>query len=99
MENLGMNAEYEQGNAQINQQQNALRAGRNRVLPGLDVEQEHVAPPIVVNNIELKPSLINMVQQNQFGGAEHENPQLHLDLFIEIYDLINLNGVPADAIN
>ena len=98
MDNLGLNAEFEQGNAQINQQ-NALRAGRNRVLPRLDVEHRSiVAPPIAANNFELKPSLINMVQRNQFGGAEHEDPQLHLDMFLEICDLVKLNGVPADAI-
>ena len=39
-----------------------------------------------------------MVQRNQFGGAKHEDPQHHLDLFIEICDLIKLDGVPADAI-
>ena len=39
-----------------------------------------------------------MVQRNQFGGAEHEDPQLHLDMFLEICELVKLNGVPADAI-
>ena len=98
MDNMGLNAEFEQGNAQINQQ-NALKAGRNRVLPGLDVEHISIVPPLIAaNNFELKPSLINMVQRNQFGGAEHEDPQLHLDMFLEICDLVKLNGVPADTI-
>ena len=99
MDNQEVNADMEQRMAQINQQQIFQRAARNRVLPGLDVEHRSiVAPPIAANNFELKPSLINMVQRNQFGGAEHEDPQLHLDMFLEICELVKLNGVPADAI-
>ncbi|XP_075499196.1 uncharacterized protein LOC142537576 [Primulina tabacum] len=41
---------------------------------------------IVANNFELKPALINMVQQNQFGGAATADPHLHLQTFLEITD-------------
>ena len=40
-----------------------------------------VRPPVQARNFELKPSLINMVQQNQFGGLPSENPHLHLGHF------------------
>ncbi|XP_073294485.1 uncharacterized protein [Primulina huaijiensis] len=38
------------------------------------------------NNFELKPALINTVQQNQFGGAATADPHLHLRTFLEITD-------------
>ncbi|XP_073035192.1 uncharacterized protein [Primulina eburnea] len=41
---------------------------------------------IAANNFELKPALINMVQQNQFGGAATADPHLHLRTFLEITD-------------
>ncbi|XP_075474534.1 uncharacterized protein LOC142505433 [Primulina tabacum] len=41
---------------------------------------------IAANNFELKPALINMVQQNQFGGAATADPHLHLRTFLEIMD-------------
>ncbi|XP_075504558.1 uncharacterized protein LOC142541996 [Primulina tabacum] len=41
---------------------------------------------IATNNFELKPALINMVQQNQFGGAAAADPHLHLRTFLEITD-------------
>ncbi|XP_073273293.1 uncharacterized protein [Primulina huaijiensis] len=37
-------------------------------------------------NFELKPALINMVLQNQFGGAALADPHLHLRTFLEITD-------------
>ncbi|XP_073017896.1 uncharacterized protein [Primulina eburnea] len=45
---------------------------------------------IAANNFELKPALINMVQQNQFGGAATADPHLHLRTFLEIKDTIRV---------
>lgn len=39
-----------------------------------------------------------MVQQDQFGGGDVENPNNHLANFLEICDTIKLNGVSEDAI-
>ncbi|XP_073045967.1 uncharacterized protein [Primulina eburnea] len=39
---------------------------------------------INANNFELKPVLINMVQQNQFGGTATTDPHVHLSTFLEI---------------
>ena len=43
-------------------------------------------PAIARNNYELKPALIQMVQQNQFGGngANEEDAYAHLFNFLEI---------------
>ncbi|XP_075478842.1 uncharacterized protein LOC142519696 [Primulina tabacum] len=41
---------------------------------------------INANNFELKPALINMVQQNQFAGTATSVPHVHLRTFLEITD-------------
>jgi len=50
------------------------------------------------NNFELKPTLISMVQQCQFGGTLLVDPDLHLSVFLEVCDIVKLNGVSTDAI-
>ena len=57
-----------------------------------------VRPPIKVNNFELKPILINLVQLNQFGGALHKDTNNYLTLFLELCVTIKFNGVFEDAI-
>jgi len=47
---------------------------------------------------ELKTTLISMVQQSQFGGILLEVPNLHLSVFLEMYDTLKLNEVPTDLI-
>ncbi|XP_050914722.1 uncharacterized protein LOC127129611 [Lathyrus oleraceus] len=42
-----------------------------------------VHPPIAKNNFELKPSLIGMVQENQFSVIPSENLNLHLSIFVD----------------
>ena len=39
--------------------------------------------PIDANNFELKPALISMVQQQQFGGSSSEDPNGHLSNFLQ----------------
>jgi hypothetical protein len=41
-----------------------------------------VAPAIYRNDFELKPSLLSVVQQNQFSGSPIDNPNLHLSVFL-----------------
>ncbi|OAY51906.2 hypothetical protein MANES_04G047409v8 [Manihot esculenta] len=41
-------------------------------------------PRVDANNFELKPSLVQMVQQSQFSGNPTESPHLHLSNFMEI---------------
>ncbi|XP_042380114.1 uncharacterized protein LOC121972523 [Zingiber officinale] len=55
-------------------------------------------PPIEANNFEIKPAVIHMVQQNQFGGGPHEDPNHHLELFYEIYGTMKVNGVPPESV-
>ena len=55
-------------------------------------------PAIDVNDFELKPALINMVQQNQFTGHPTENPNEHLGQFLRITNSIKLSGVKPEVI-
>ena len=53
---------------------------------------------INTNNFELKLALINMVQQNQYGGLAHKDSNIHLATFLEITDMVKMNGVTEDVI-
>ncbi|KAK7301958.1 hypothetical protein RJT34_12835 [Clitoria ternatea] len=55
-------------------------------------------PPIATNNFELKPTLLQLVTNDQFGESEVEDPNLHLARFLQIYDTVKMNGVPGEAI-
>ena len=55
-------------------------------------------PAIDANDFELKPSLITMVQQNQFAGHSTENPNEHLGRFMRIADSIKVSGVKPEVI-
>ena len=53
---------------------------------------------INANNFELKPALISMVQQAQFSRSSLDDPNIHLVVFLEIYDTVKMNGVTEDTI-
>ena len=68
-------------------------------MPTVDGVAPSIAQPVVqVNNFELKPALIQMVQVNQFGGGALEDPHAHLMNFLQICATIKSNGVSNDAI-
>ena len=79
-----------------NQEQRALRDYFMLVVADNYSSIKHQA--ISTNNFELKPTLINMVQQNQYGGLAHEDPNIHLAIFLEIADMVKMNGVTEDVI-
>ena len=55
-------------------------------------------PAIDANNFELKPTLITMVQQNQFISHPFEDPNEHLGWFLRIANAVKLNGVRPSCI-
>ena len=55
-------------------------------------------PAIDVDDFELKPTPITMVQQNQFTGHPTENPNEHLGRFLRIANSIKLNDVRPEVI-
>jgi len=43
-----------------------------------------VYPTIEDDNFEIKPALLNLVQQNQFSGSPTEDPNLHISTFLRL---------------
>jgi len=75
------------------------RTLREYVTPGVHSQTPEITiPPTTANNFELKPALISMVQQSQFGGSPLEDPNLHLSIFLEVRDTLKINGASTDAI-
>ncbi|KAK5845483.1 hypothetical protein PVK06_001673 [Gossypium arboreum] len=62
-------------------------------------ESSIVRPTIAVNTFELKPNIIQMIQQFvQYDGLQDEDPNAHLVNFLELCDTIKINGVSDEAI-
>ncbi|GKV49749.1 hypothetical protein SLEP1_g56483 [Rubroshorea leprosula] len=56
-------------------------------------------PAIQANNFEIKPAIIQMIQQTvQFSGLPNENPYLHIASFLEICDTFKANGVSNESV-
>ena len=57
-----------------------------------------VAPAIANNNFEIKPSIIQMVQNNQFGDLQGEDPYAYILTFLNVCATFKINGMTDDAI-
>ena len=60
------------------------------------IQQEYSAvrqPAFEVNNFELKPALITIVQQHQFTYHPFEDPTEHMGRFMMMDNIVKLNGV------
>ena len=85
--------------------QAAAAAGQPRTMsdyarPNLmGAESSILRPTVAANNFEIKPNVIQMVQQFiQFDGMQDEDPNAHLANFLEICDTFKINGASNDAI-
>ena len=57
-----------------------------------------VAPAITNNNFEIKPSIIQMVQNNHFGGLQGEDSYAHILTFLNVCATFKINDVTDEAI-
>ncbi|XP_073120629.1 uncharacterized protein [Henckelia pumila] len=58
-----------------------------------------IKPTIAANHFEIKPAIIQMVQNTvQFGGMTIDDTYAHLENFLEICDTFKMQGVIDDAI-
>ena len=48
-------------------------------------------PTVAGNNFEIKPALLNLVQQNQFYGSPTEDPNLHISFFLRLSGTLKAN--------
>ena len=55
-------------------------------------------PAVTAENYEIKPNLLSLVQQNQFGGSVAENLGMHLNTFTEICDMMRIKDVDPNAV-
>ncbi|XP_074329204.1 uncharacterized protein LOC141666867 isoform X2 [Apium graveolens] len=64
-----------------------------------DIQSSIARPAITANTFEIKPSIIQWMQNSiQFGGSPTEDPNMHIRDFIEICDTFKFNGVSKDAV-
>ncbi|KAJ9145933.1 hypothetical protein P3X46_028260 [Hevea brasiliensis] len=85
--------------ADNNNNNNNNRSVKDHAYPNIgDFMPSITRPRVEANNFELKPALCQMVQQAQFGGNPSESPHVHLAHFLEISDMLKINGVSDDAI-
>jgi len=60
--------------------------------PSTDEPQAIIVYPTVKgNNFEIKPTLLNLVQQNQFSGSPAEDPNLHISTFLRLSGTLKAN--------
>ena len=50
-----------------------------------------VYPTVEGKNFEIKPALLNLVQQNQFSGSPTKDPNLHISTFLRLSGTLKAN--------
>ncbi|XP_062113994.1 uncharacterized protein LOC133825006 [Humulus lupulus] len=80
------------------QQKQQQRAVRDYCMSIVNENLTGIAnPSIAANKFELKLALVNMVQQNHFGGTATEDPNIHQAIFLEVCAILKMNGFFDDA--
>jgi len=68
------------------------RALKEYAIPSSDEPYVVIMYPTVEdNNFEIKPTLIHLVQQNQFFGSLTEDPNLHISTFLRLSGTLKAN--------
>lgn len=68
------------------------------ILNGQGFNSSIARPTVEANNFEIKLALLQIIQQNQFGGSPSEGPYTHLMIFLEYCDTLKINRVSSDAL-
>ena len=79
--------------------QHGHRTMRDFVSPNVQGDQTPIVrPAVAANNFEIKPAMIQMIQNSPFHGLPHEDPFGHMSRFLEYCSTFKMNGVQPDAI-
>ena len=62
------------------------------------LEPPESAKPILTLGYELRPCLINMVQDQSFSGEDDENPYSHLNEFEQTYACLHIVGMSDETL-
>ena len=90
----------EEGNQNQGGENQAQRALRDYFRPVVADNYSGIhRQAIYAKNFEFKPALINMVQQNQYGGLAHKDSNVPLAKILEITDTVKMNGITEDVIS
>ncbi|XP_031131663.1 uncharacterized protein LOC116033045 [Ipomoea triloba] len=64
-----------------------------------DIDEEDIYyPRVEANNFEIKPAMISLISNNQFGCSKSEDPTSHMRQFLRVCKTLKINGVSVDAI-
>jgi len=70
----------------------AKRTLKEYATPSTEEPQAIIVNPTVEGkNFEIKPALLNLVQQNQFSGSPAEDPNLHVSSFLRLSGTLKAN--------
>ncbi|GKA97626.1 reverse transcriptase domain-containing protein [Tanacetum coccineum] len=67
-------------------------------IPIVSIENAIVVPPVLADEFELKPELLDFVSNNPFFGLENDDPHSHIRIFYQITRTLRLNQVPDDVV-
>ena len=63
------------------------------------IESNIVKPTVAANNFEIKPNIIQMVEQFvQFNRLQDKDPNAHIANFLKVCDTFKINKAIDDAI-
>ncbi|KAG9450144.1 hypothetical protein H6P81_010109 [Aristolochia fimbriata] len=82
-----------------NQEEEAEKTMEHYVQSNPNAQRSAIVRPEVPSNFEIKPQILSMIQNNyQFGGLSNEDPNEHIEKFLEIYDTFRFIDVTNEAV-
>uniref|UniRef100_A0A151UHG2 Retrotransposon gag domain-containing protein n=1 Tax=Cajanus cajan TaxID=3821 RepID=A0A151UHG2_CAJCA len=84
--------------AEMAEERPRITLGDHAVATGTTHFSRISTPAFTATNFEMKPALLNLIQNNKFAGVDHEDPYLHLHTFIELCGTVKIHQVPEEVI-
>ncbi|KAG9454314.1 hypothetical protein H6P81_007218 [Aristolochia fimbriata] len=81
------------------QEEGAEKTMEHFVQSNPNAQRSAIVRPEVPSNFEIKPQILSMIQNNyQFGGLSNEDPNEHIEKFLEICDTLRFKDVTNEAV-